>query len=136
MPAGSASRLALKLAAIVAVLFGIATVASGGSVLFGDGAEAAGHYVPFIVWFNFLGGFAYVVAGVGLWLRMPWAPWLALGLALLTALAFAALGLHIGAGGAYENRTLAAMTLRLVLWGAIAALALRLDLSQRHMRRA
>jgi hypothetical protein len=136
MPAGSASRLALKLAAIVALLFGIATVASGGRVLFGDGAEAAGNYVPFIVWFNFLAGFAYVVAGIGLWLRTPWAPWLALALALLTALAFAALGLHIGAGGAYENRTLAAMTLRLVLWGAIGALALRLDLSQRRIRRA
>jgi len=136
MPAGSASRLALKLAAIVAVLFGIATVASGGSVLFGGGAEAAGNYVPFVVWFNFLAGFAYVAAGLGLWLRRAWAPWLALALALLTALAFAALGWHIGAGGAYENRTLAAMTLRLVLWGAIAALALRLDLSQRHMRRA
>ena len=136
MPAGSASRLALKLAAIVAVLFGIATVASGGSVLFGGGAEAAGNYVPFVVWFNFLAGFAYVAAGLGLWLRRAWAPWLALALALLTALAFAALGWHIGAGGAYENRTLAAMTLRLVLWAAIAALALRLDLSQRHMRRA
>jgi len=136
MPAGSASRLALKLAAIVAVLFGIATVASGGSVLFGGGAEAAGNYVPFVVWFNFLAGFAYVAAGLGLWLRRAWAPWLALALALLTALAFAVLGWHIGAGGAYESRTLAAMTLRLVLWGAIAALALRLDLSQRHMRRA
>ena len=80
MPAGSASRLALKLAAIVAVLFGIATVASGG-VLFGDGAEAAGNYVPFVVWFNFLAGFAYVAAGLGLWLRRAWAPWLALALA-------------------------------------------------------
>jgi hypothetical protein len=69
MPAGSASRLALKLAAAIAVLFGAATVASGGNVLFGDGAQGAGHYVPFIVWFNFLAGFACIVAGVALWKR-------------------------------------------------------------------
>lgn len=134
MPAGS-SRLVLRIAAVVAILFGIATVASGGSVLFGEGAEGAGNYVPFIVWFNFLAGFFYVVAGVGLWLRAAWAPWLALALALLTGLAFAALGWHIGTGGAYEARTVAAMTLRLVLWSAIAALALGFDLSQGRYRR-
>jgi hypothetical protein len=136
MPAGSSSRLVLRIAAVVAVLFGIATVASGGSVLFGEGAEGAGNYVPFIVWFNFLAGFAYVAAGVGLWLRRTWAGWLALALAGLTAAAFAALGWHIGTGGAYEARTVAAMTLRLVVWSAIAALALGFDLSQGRYRRA
>lgn len=133
MPAGSRSRLVLRIAAVIAVLFGIATVASGGSVLF---AEGAGNYVPFIVWFNFLAGFFYVVTGVGLWLRAAWAPWLALALALLTGLAFAALGWHIGTGGAYEARTVAAMTLRLVVWSAIAALAWGFDLRQGRYRRA
>ena len=123
MPAGSASRIALKLAAVVAVLFGIATIASGGNVLFGNGAEGAGNYVPFIVWFNYLAGFLYVAAGAGLWLRTAWAPWLALALAVATAGAFAALGWHIGQGGAYENRTVFAMTLRLGVWLAICALA-------------
>lgn len=136
MPAGSRSRLVLRIAAVIAVLFGIATVASGGSVLFGAGAETAGNYVPFIVWFNFLAGFFYVITGVGLWLRASWAPWLALALALLTGLAFAALGWHIGTGGAYEARTVAAMTLRLVVWSAIAALAWGFDLRQGRYRRA
>jgi hypothetical protein len=136
MPAGGASRLALKLAAGVAVLFGIATVASGGSVLFGDGARGAGNYVPFIVWFNFLAGFAYVAAGVGLWLRQAWAAWLALALAVTTAGAFAGLGLHIGGGGAYEMRTVVAMTLRLALWSAIAALAIGFDRRQPRHRHA
>ena len=135
MPAGSASRLALKLAAFVAVLFGIATVASGGNVLFGSGAEGAGNYVGFIVWFNFLAGFLYVAAGIGLWRRRRWAGWLALALAATTAAAFAALGLHIGGGGAYEMRTVVAMTLRLGVWAAIAALAIGLDRrQQRHAR--
>ena len=136
MPAGSASRIALKLAAVVAVLFGIATIASGGNVLFGGGAAAAGNYVPFIVWFNFLAGFLYVAAGVGLWLRTAWARWLALALAVGTAGAFAALGLRIGGGGAYEVRTVIAMTVRLGVWAGIAALAIALDRRQQHCRRA
>jgi hypothetical protein len=132
MPAGSACRLALKLAAVVAVLFGIATVASGGNVLFGSGAEGAGSYVGFIVWFNFLAGFFYVAAGIGLWRRRRWAGWLALALAAATAAAFAALGVHIGGGGAYEMRTVVAMTLRLGVWAAIAALAIGLDRRQQR----
>ncbi len=128
--------MVLRLAAVIAVLFGIATVASGGNVLFGDGAQGAGSYVPFIVWFNFVAGFVYVVAGVGLWRRQAWATWLALALAVATAGAFAALGLPVERGGAYEARTVLAMTLRLGIWAAIAALALRLDLSQGRSRGA
>ena len=55
-------------AALVALVFGALTVTSGGKVLFGSEATraAAGAYVPFVLWFNFLAGFAYVAAGVGL----------------------------------------------------------------------
>jgi hypothetical protein len=126
----------LRLAAVIAVLFGVATVASGGNVLFGGGAQTAGNYVPFIVWFNFLAGFFYVAAGVGLWRRERWATWLALALAGSTAAAFAALGWHIGSGGLYESRTVAAMALRLAAWVAIAGLAVRLDFGQRGHRGA
>jgi hypothetical protein len=115
---------AVKTAAAVAVLFGVATVVSGGRVLFGDGAAQAGNFVPFVLWFNFLAGFVYVAAGIGLWLRRRWAPILALVLALLTALVFAAFGAHILGGGAFEARTVGAMTLRTVVWVSIAALAL------------
>ena len=45
-------------------------------------------------------------------------------LAVLTALAFGALGLHIAGGGAFEARTVGAMMLRTIVWAAIAALAL------------
>lgn len=133
MPAGSASRrtvLALKLAAVVAVAFGAATVASGGSVLFGSGAAAAGDYVPFVVWFNFLAGFFYVAAGVGLWRGKRWAAQLALLLALGTAAIFAAFGVHIAAGGAFEARTAAAMAFRTLVWAAIAWLARSVDRHQ------
>ncbi len=115
-------KLALRAIAAVAVLFGALTVWSGGTVLFGNGAQAAGNYVPFVVWFNFLAGFAYVAAGVGIWRRRPWAAALAAALAGLTALVFVAFGSWVATGGAYEMRTVLAMTIRTVLWTAIAAL--------------
>ena len=73
-----------------------------------------------MLWFNFLAGFAYVAAGVGLWLERRWAAWLALVVAAATALVFAAFGVHVLAGGAYELRTVVAMSLRTLVWAAIA----------------
>ena len=114
-------------AALVALAFGALTMVSGGRVLFGPEAVrlAAGNYVPFVLWFNFLAGFAYIAAGVGLSLWRRWATWLALGIAVATLLVFAAFGVHVALGGAFEPRTVAAMTLRTAFWAAIAALALR-----------
>jgi len=110
------------IAAAVAVIFGGMTLFSGGSVLFVDGPArvAAGHYVPFVLWFNVVAGFAYVSAGVGLFLWRGWAVSLAMLIAVATLLVFAALGLHIWLGGDYEQRTLAAMTLRSTVWLVIA----------------
>jgi len=111
----------------VAVLFGIMTIISGGSVLFGDQAalEAAGDVVPFVLWFNFAAGFIYIIAGIALALRKPWSAWLSLIIAATTLLVFAALGIHIFSEGAYETRTVAAMTLRSTVWTAIFILTYR-----------
>jgi hypothetical protein len=115
----------IRAAVIVALVFGVATIRTGGSVLFGDGAQAAGNVVGFVVWFNFLAGFAYVVAGAGLWLRRHWSAQLALAIAAATVLVFSAFGIHVAAGGAFEARTAWAMTLRSVVWILIALLAFR-----------
>ena len=116
-------RTVIRAAALVAAAFGVLTIKSGGSVLFGDGAAAAGQYVPFVVWFNFLAGFAYVAAGAGLWLGRVWAARLAAALAVATLLVFGAFAVHIAMGGAFEPRTVGAMTLRSFFWLAIATLA-------------
>jgi hypothetical protein len=112
---------------LVAVAFGLLTIKEGGSILFGGEAAraAAGNYVPFVLWFNFLAGFAYVVAGVGLWLQQRWAVRLAIIIAAATALIFAAFGTHILSGGAFEPRTVVAMSLRTLVWTTIAAIAWR-----------
>ena len=118
----------LRGASILAVLFGLMTLKEGGTVLFGGEAArtAAGAYVPFVLWFNFLAGFAYVVAGLALWWRQGWAVGLALGIALATALVFAVFGVYVMNGGAFEVRTVAAMALRTTVWLVIGVLAWRL----------
>ena len=121
-----ALRWPLRIAAVLAVGFGLLTIKSGGAVLAGgDAARAAGQVVPFVLWFNFLAGFAYVAAGVGLWFRRRWAAWLAVGLAAATLATFAAFGVHVATGGGYETRTVWAMTLRSAVWVVIAVLACR-----------
>lgn len=114
---------------LVAILFGIVTVKQGGSVLFIDGEarRAAGHYVPFILWFNFLAGFAYVAAGIGILRSRPWSRRLAQFIAGATLVFFALFGVHVLGGRPYELRTALAMTFRSALWCAIAFLLWRME---------
>lgn len=118
----------LRVLAVVGILFGLMTLREGGAVLFVDGAarEAAGNYVPFVLWFNFLAGFVYIAAGLGLWLQRAWAARTALGIAVATLLVFGALGVHIAADNPYETRTVIAMTVRSTIWLVIGAVAWRL----------
>ncbi len=113
--------------AVLLGLFGVLTIFSGGRALFGSAlAQAAvGDAVPFVVWFNFLAGFFYVVASIGLYRWQRWAARLSLGIALATMLVFAAFGWHVASGYAYELRTVAAMLLRSGVWLVVAVAACR-----------
>ena len=119
----TARPLSLTIAAAVAVVFGVLTIVSGGQALFG-GADM-GAVVPYVLWFNFLAGFAYVLAGIGLWSGAGWARGLSIGIVVATTAVFAAFLWHVWGGGAYEARTMGAMVLRLAVWLAIAAVAVR-----------
>ena len=66
------------------------------------------------------------MAGAGPWLQRRWSAWLAVAIVASTALLFAAFGIHAYNGGAYEPRTMAAMSLRTLLWAVIAALSWRM----------
>jgi hypothetical protein len=106
---------------IAAIVFGFATVISGGKSLFTEvGSVAAGNYVPFVLWFNFVAGFAYVLAGVGMAQDRAWSRKLAVFIAAATCLVFVFFGIHIAMGGAYENRTVMAMVLRSGFWLIVA----------------
>lgn len=112
---------------MLVTLFGILTVFSGGNALFGSAETraAVGDAVPFVLWFNFLAGFAYVAAGVGLFLRQSWAVRVSIAILVTTVLVMIAFGLHVWLGGAYEMRTVWAMSLRTVIWSVVASLAIR-----------
>jgi hypothetical protein len=113
--------------ALFALAFGLLTVGASGGVLFGGHAPraATGEAVGFVVWFNFVAGFAYMAAGFGLYRWRPWTAGLSALIAAATALVFAALGLHIFLGGAFEMRTVGAMIFRTVTWVVIALIAWR-----------
>ena len=117
---------ALALLAVVAIVFGGLTILSGGLVLFGSTAVrlAAGNAVPFVLWFNFGAGFAYMAAGIGLLMRHRWAAWLSILIAVATVLVFAGFGLFVAEGGAYETRTAVAMSVRSAFWLLVAAVAI------------
>lgn len=124
----TASPRTLRIAAAVAVVFGTLTVFSGARALFGpmEARAALGQVVPWVLWFNFLAGFAYVAVGAGLWRGAPrWAVWGALGIAAATALVALAFGLHVATGGGFEMRTVGALALRLGVWMVLAGVAWR-----------
>lgn len=121
-------RLWTRIAAALAVVLGVVTIKHGGAVLLGDeeAVQAAGRYVPFVVWFNVLAALAYIAAGIGLWLQRRWAVGLAFAIAIATLAVFGAFGMHVASGGEYELRIVYAMSVRTIVWFAIALLAYRL----------
>ena len=121
------TRRFIKILAAVGMVFGALTVFSGWQGLFGDASTrtALGDTVGFVLWFNFLAGFAYVAAGLGLWRGQRWGLWLATALVLGTALVAVAFGVHVLGGGAFEMRTVGALALRLGFWAVVCAVGWR-----------
>ncbi len=111
----------LSRVAALSLLFGVVTIVAGGSVLFGDDAarRLAGDVVAFVLWFNFVAGFLYILAAAGLWRGSAWALRLSGLIALLNLAVLVALAIHIAGGGAYELRTVLAMGFRTLVWTAI-----------------
>ena len=114
---------------VVAVVFGMLTIKSGGAVLFWseEARIAAGDYVPFVLWFNFVSGFFYIAAGAALLFNKSWSVWLSGAILLGTLTIFAALSLSIFiADIAYETRTVGAMVVRTTVWSAIFFLSYKI----------
>ena len=103
-----------RLAGGIAMAFGLLTIVSGASALMG--AIDMGAVVPFVLWFNFLAGFVYVLAGALILIGHRTALPLASALLAATALVFAGFLWWLLRGGAYEMRTLGAMLLRTAFW--------------------
>ena len=120
--------------AAVALVFGVATIKAGGDVLFfnAQAKASAGNYVLFVLWANFIAGFLYVICAAAILLRPAMAFSVAAFIAVATAVVFAALGLHIASGGAYEMRTVMAMVFRTTIWVVIAFVLFKMDRNSRR----
>jgi hypothetical protein len=113
-----------RIAGVAAIIFGLVTLLSGGTALFS--VADMGAVVPFVLWFNFFAGFAYVVGGVLLLLGHRLARPAALAILLATAAVFAAFGWSILSGSNFEMRTVGAMTLRTLFWAWMVWVASKL----------
>jgi len=114
--------MTLRILSVIAVVFGLLTLKAGGSVIFniGSARQVEGNFVPFVVWFNFLSGFFYIAAGIGLWLQRRWAVTLSIALVISISITYIVFGIHVLNGGPYEMRTVYAMALRTFLWIVIS----------------
>lgn len=118
---------ALNFISVIVILFGLITLKEGGSVALNIGTARidAGNYVPFVVWFNFLSGFVYIISGIGLWLKKTWAAKLSIFLLSSILAVYTLLFIHIFGGGLYETRTVFAMGFRSLIWGVTAFISFK-----------
>ena len=111
-----------RLAAAIALTFGLATISASATVLLGPDVvkQGAGATVDFVLWFNLAAGFVYIAGAEALYHRRPWAFRLAVAIAGATALVGLAFTLHAVLGGAFTWRTPGALLFRIAVWSAIA----------------
>ena len=105
-------------ASAIAFIFGLLTLVSGATVLFGpeEVSQIAGEVVGFVLWFNFVSGPVYLVVGFGLWNGRSWSVRLSAMMVIACALVLLAFVVHVTGGYPYEPRTLVAMIFRTVFW--------------------
>jgi hypothetical protein len=113
---------ARQIVAVIAVLFGLASLAAGGSVLAG---RDPGYpvYLPLLV-FNTIMGLFYVGAGVLAWRGAPAARTVAAGIVGANALVLAYIVFLYRSGGGAAIDSVRAMVLRTAVWVALLLLLL------------
>lgn len=116
-----------KTLGIIAVLFAALTLFKSGQILFGpqSARDAVGDFVPFVVQFNFVAGFAYLLAGIGIFLGRRWALGMSALIALATLVTTVFFARHLLAGGAFEMQTIGALGIRSLFWIVVSLILWR-----------
>lgn len=111
---------------LIAIVFGLITLVQGGRTLFTESGRAAmGEIVMPILWYNFIAGFFYIVAGALAFRAISGSRVLAALIAIGNGTALSYLAWYISQGGLYEQRTVIAMSFRTLLWVVLTALLFR-----------
>ncbi|MBS1761913.1 MAG: hypothetical protein JSR00_03490 [Bacteroidetes bacterium] len=106
-----------KLAGIFLLIFGLITVFMTSSIildLFGM-REREGNYVLFVIWANFACGILYIVAGVCFLLNKSFVTFPLAVASIILLITMAEMFYHIKQGLPYENKTIGALTFRIVI---------------------
>lgn len=100
------------------ILFGALTVFSGGRhLLIWNELQSEGrHFHLWILVFNFIAGFFYILAGISLLKEKNWGPFLVYSIASATAVFYAVFIIIVLNGSPYEKQTLYAMGFRTLFW--------------------
>lgn len=111
-----------RILGLAALVFGAATLVSGGKMVFGSPEvwASAGVVITWILYFNFAAGFIYILTGLFALLGRAETKMMAAGLAVANTVMLLLLLGFIATGGAFETRTLAAMILRSGFWVGLA----------------
>ena len=118
------TRYGSRVAAAVGALFGALAVLAGSRVLIG--LDVPDYVVlPWLVWYNVGAGLFGVAVAIGVWLGRSWATTAAVALAAAHGAVLTVLIVLRGGGVALANDSLGAMTLRTLVWSAIALVARR-----------
>ncbi len=105
-----------NLHALFFLLFGALTIFAGGNALFTEvGIRTRGNIVPLVLWFNFIAGFFYVLIACLIFFKKKIALRFLAILSSLNMVVLFYLFNHILGQGAYEVRTVIAMTFRTLL---------------------
>lgn len=117
------SSLMQRTAAIVAALFGFATIMAGGRVLTGWSDPGYVVFRPLLI-YNTAMGVMYLAAGIAIWRSLHWGKCAAAAIFVLNLLVLGAIAFLYTAGSAIAIESLRAMTFRTAVWlGLFVALA-------------
>ncbi len=112
----------VRVAAAVGALFSALAVLAGSRVLMG--LDVPDYVVlPWLVWYNVGAGLFGFAVAVAVWLGRSWATTAATAVAAANGTVLTVLVVWRAAGGAVANDSLVAMTLRTLVWSAIALVA-------------
>lgn len=117
----------------VLLLFGALTLFLSTSVIFDlfDMRAREGNYVPVVVWANLAAGYLYVMGAYGLLARKRWTLNVLFMAVLVLVGAGIAFAWHVHSGGVYEQKTIGALTFRVLFSLALYIGAYRLVRSKK-----
>jgi hypothetical protein len=114
---------------IFLIIFGGVTLFMSSSVLFDwfGIREKEGHFIPFVVWTNWICGMLYLIAAFGILRNQSWAKLLLIISLVILILAYIGLFIQINNNVPSETKTMGAMTFRIAVTALFIFLTNKID---------